>query len=75
MKSFTFHNPSELTCSICHRALEETVVEEDGELRTYLQCWHCFTSFPAYSMRIPVHSLPAGNTAFAPILPYVKTVN
>ncbi len=64
MKSTLPYNPTEPTCHKCHRALEESVVFEDGELRRYLQCWHCFTSVPSHTMRIPIHTLRNGNAAY-----------
>jgi len=63
MKPSNLFYPNELTCSKCHRALEVSVVEEFGELREYLQCWHCFQSVPSHTMRIPIHKHTNGNAA------------
>ena len=60
MKSTTLYpitDTPELRCPKCHRALEVSVTEEDGELKEYLQCWHCFSSIPLHTMRIPIHKL------------------
>jgi len=55
--SFPNSDTSELRCPKCHSALEVSVTEEGGELREYLQCWHCFSSIPSQTMRIPIHKL------------------
>jgi predicted amidophosphoribosyltransferase len=67
MKLTDFFNPNELTCSRCNRPLEVTVCEEFGRNQEYLQCWHCFTSVPSHTMRIPLHKYTNENAAHAPI--------
>lgn len=65
MKPTDFLNPNELTCPKCHRVLEVSVIEESGELKQYLQCWHCFQSVPSHTMRIPLSKYLNGNAAHA----------
>jgi hypothetical protein len=52
-----------------------SVIEESGQFKEYLQCWHCFSSVPSHTMRIPIHKHPSGNAARALVLPYEKTLN
>jgi len=75
MKPTDFLNPNQIRCSKCHRALEVSVIEESGQFKEYLQCWHCFSSVPSHTMRIPIHKHPSGNAARALVLPYEKTLN
>ncbi len=36
---------SDMLCSKCNRPFEISVTtNEAGELETFLQCWHCFSS-------------------------------
>ncbi len=50
---------SDMHCSKCHRPFEISVTtNESGELETFLQCWHCFSS-----IRLQTHKQPEMETS------------